>query len=447
MARRAIAALVLILVLSAFKPVTPVLAFDASSTNFFVRQDITQIAGKSTSTNFWLFNNGSEGVLGLSTSSIFQVISGIIRALFQPVAPNYTLIHYHWRNDDGGEATSTSATSGAQDTILSSLSKSTTKRLRMEITNAGGSLRSFSSQQYQLQYGLMSTNCAAISSGSWINVGTGAADWNMSASTKLTEGADTTNIATSTGGVTDANNRFITPNGGVKNTTSTTGLISVPSDSFAELEYSVAASSSASAGSTYCFRVTNVGSTSNFTYTQYPQVSVSAAAQTISLVISPATVNLPGLSPGAAVTATSTATVTITGGINGYSLKIQRNSATSTLASSTLTFPDFTSWNLSSTSCASGQGNGTTAPGQTFSFRVQSASTTSSYCTFWWGNNDVSGTAIFAGVPVSTQTIVNATSSNNGTTATYILYRADAPNSQKATSYTGTVTITAITNL
>jgi hypothetical protein len=444
MFKRASVALVLILILSAFKPMAPVFAFDSSSTSFFVRQDIVQVAGKSTSTNFWLFNNGSEEALGLSTSSVFQVISGIIRALFQPVAPNYTLIHYHWRNDDGGEATSTSATSGVQDTLLSSLAKNTIKRLRLEITNAGGSLRSFSSQQFQLQYGLMSTNCAAI--GSWVNVGTGAADWNMSASTKLTEGADTTNIATSTGGVADANNRFITPNGGVKNTTSTTGLISAPSDSFAELEYSVAASSTASAGSTYCFRVTNVGSTSNFTYTQYPQVTLSAAAQTISLVISPATVNLPSLSPGAAVTATSTATVTITGGTNGYSLKIQRNSATSTLASSTTAFPDYTPWNLSATTCASGEGNGTTTPNQTFSFRVQSASTTSNYCTFWWGNNDTNGTAIFAGMPTSIQTIVNATSSNNGTTATYILYRADSPISQKAANYTGTVTITAITN-
>jgi hypothetical protein len=126
-------------------------------------------------------------------------------------------------------------------------------------------------------------------------------------------------------------------------------------------------------------------------------------------------------------------------------LQIKRNAATSTLSSSTITFPDFTSWNPGS-GCSAGQGNSTTTPNQTFSFRVQNASTTSSYCSFWWGANDSAGTALFAGVPASAQTMVNATSSNDGTTVTYVLYRADAPNSQKATNYTGDITVTAIVN-
>ena len=129
-------------------------------------------------------------------------------------------------------------------------------------------------------------------------------------------------------------------------------------------------------------------------------------------------------------------------------LFIQRNSATSTIASGTIAFPDYTSWGPSGSTCASGQGNGTTTPGNTLSFRVASSGTTANYCAFWWGASDSGGTAIYAGVPTTTQIIVNSTSSasQNGTTAVTILYSANAPTSQKATSYTGGVTITAIAN-
>src|SRR3989344_4299096 len=82
------------------EPAMPVSAFEASSTNYYVRQDLGEITGKSTSTSFWLFNNGSQSALGLSTSTSFQIIPGFIRALFQPIAPNYNLAHYYWRNDD-----------------------------------------------------------------------------------------------------------------------------------------------------------------------------------------------------------------------------------------------------------------------------------------------------------------------------------------------------------
>lgn len=431
----------LTLFLAFTEPTPSVRAFEASSTSFYVRQDMADIAGRSTSTNFWLFNNGSQNGIGLSTSTSFGIFSGIIRALFQPIAPAYNQIHYHWRNDNGTETTATSATSGNQDTILSGLNTSTTIRLRMGISNTGGSLRSFSNQQFRLQYGLLSTICSAI--GSWTDFGTGTATWNMSDSTNLTEGNNTTNIATSSlGAVSDGSHTFITPNGGLRDTSNQTGAISVPSDSFAELEYSIAATSTASG--TYCFRTTNAGSATNFTYTQYPQATLSVG-QNITLIVSPSTINMPSLSPGLAVTATSTATVTITGGTNGYSLQISRNSATSTLASSTTTFPDFASWN-SGSDCSTGQGNGTTTPGQTLSFRVQNSGTTADYCSFWWGANDANGTAIYAGFPTSTQTIVNATSTNNGASTSTIVYRADVPGTQKSTNYTGIITFTALTN-
>ena len=138
----------------------------------------------------------------------------------------------------------------------------------------------------------------------------------------------------------------------------------------------------------------------------------------------------------------------VTGATSGYTLSIQRNSATSTIASGTIAFPDYTPWGPSGSTCASGEGNGTTTPGNTFSFRVASSGTTANYCSFWWGASDSGGTAIYAGVPTTTQIIVNSTSSasQNGTTTVTILYSADAPTSQEATNYTGGVTITAIAN-
>lgn len=424
----------------------PALAFNISSTDFFVRGDVGYNAGNSTSTDFGLFSNGQLDAQGISLSGDFQIIPGILRAIFQPVQPIYTQIHYHWRNDNGSETSATSATGGIEDTALTGLAQNSSTRVRMEITNAGGTIFSYSPQSFQLQYGQLSTTCSAISS--WTAVGTGSAVWSMYNSGNLTDGQNTTNIATSTGGVADANHTFIVSNAGVKTTSSTVSAISVPSDSFIEMEFDVQALTSSTPGATYCFRLTNVGSASWFIYSQYPQATLSLISQSITLTLNAPTVNLPALAPGVAVSATTTATVSVTGATSGYTVSIQRNSATSTLASSSITFPDAAVWNPSGSTCASGQGNGTTTPGNTFSFRVASSGTTANYCSFWWGASDSGGTALYAGVPTTTQIIVNSTSSasQNGTTVVTILYSANVPLSQEATSYTGGVTITAIAN-
>lgn len=411
------------------------LAYDASSTSFYVRQGLQDVTGRSTSTSFGSIFGGGQNALGFSTSTSFQIISGLVRMLYQPVAPTYALNHYHWRNDDGSEATATSATGGAQDTQLTSVAQNAVKRLRIEIANLGGTIKSFSTEQFRLEYA-SSTSCASATA--WANAQNGT-EWSTTSTANLTDGANTTNIALATGGVADGNHTFITANGGVKTAGSQTAAVSVPSDSFVELEYAVAPLANATSGTPYCFRVTNAGSTSNFSYTRYPSATVSAASsQSITLSFSPATVALPGLSPGNAVFATSSIGVTISGGTNGYTLKINRNNTTSTLASSTIAFPDATVWN--------GAGNGSTAPGANFAFRVQQTGTTSNYNSTWWGANDAIGTALFTGTPTSTQTVMNCTTCNAGSSNTIVRYRADSPASQKATSYTGTITFTALAN-
>lgn len=259
-------------------------AFYSNSTNFSIQQKIQSISGQGNSTNFKVRNAGGQTADFLSNSTNFKDFAGILKFLFKPIKPDYDQKHFHWRNDDNTEALATSATGGTQDTTLNPLNKNTTIRLRLEISNEGGTRLAYSTQQFRIEYGLLSTTCAAIST--WTDVGAVGGDFDMSDSTNLTEGANTTNVAVSTGGVTDENKTFITSNAGVKDTSSQTAALSVPSDSFVELEYSIKALDAATSGGTYCFRVTNAGSVTNYTYTQYGQTTIASAAQTLSFSIS-----------------------------------------------------------------------------------------------------------------------------------------------------------------
>lgn len=185
--------------------------------------------------------------------------------------PNLTLGHYHWRNDDGNEVGATSATVGVQDTPLSAIQKNSPRRLRLGVSVEGST--STLSTQFVLEYGVAAPTCSEVSS--WTTV-EATALWNMYDSSNITNGSDTTNIGTTTaGGVTDENTAFLTPNGGVRDTTATSGSVTLATTNFVELEYSVVASSSAVEGETYCFRVTRSG-TELGTYSQYPQATVAA---------------------------------------------------------------------------------------------------------------------------------------------------------------------------
>jgi hypothetical protein len=183
--------------------------------------------------------------------------------------PDLQQIHYHWRNDDGTETTASSATSGSEDTFIPNPSKNTTKRLRIEISNEGTGASD--AVTYRLEYGKKETTCAAIST--WTDVGAGGGDWDMSDSANLTEGNNTTNIAVSTGGVTDENTTFETPNSAVKDTSSQTAGIILSTTEYVEIEYSIKALTAATSGF-YCFRLTNAGSTTTFTYTKYPEAAI-----------------------------------------------------------------------------------------------------------------------------------------------------------------------------
>lgn len=178
---------------------------------------------------------------------------------------------YHWRNDTGSEATSTSRTSGVENTAVLDVAASTTLRLRLAVSNEGAATSS--GVLYRLEFGPKISTCSAVSV--WTGVGEVADDWNMFNSFNLTDGDNTTNIATSTGGITDPNPTFLTPNGGVRDTTATTSSIILTPTQFTELEYSITSTGITAFNTTYCFRVTASGMPLS-QYDHYAEVKTAA---------------------------------------------------------------------------------------------------------------------------------------------------------------------------
>jgi hypothetical protein len=88
----------------------------------------------------------------------------------------------------------------------------------------------------------------------------------------LTDGNNTNDIATSTGGVSNANPTFKTSNLAVKDEYSQVATTTLSYEDFIEMEFSIKPSTSSG---TYCFRITNAGSTTNFTYTRYPETTLT----------------------------------------------------------------------------------------------------------------------------------------------------------------------------
>ncbi len=188
------------------------------------------------------------------------------------VDPNLTQFGYHWRTDNGTEVTASSATLGVPNTPLNSLSIGVPRRIRVGVANQGST--STLASTYQLEYGLAAPACTDTSS--WEAVGAVDADFVLSNSANLTDGNNTTNIASSSGGITDLpGTTFLASNGGVRDTTNTTGSVTLAIDAFIEAEFSIVASTSATEGQTYCFRMTRSG-TPLSVYSHYPEATIAA---------------------------------------------------------------------------------------------------------------------------------------------------------------------------
>lgn len=439
-----------------------VIAFNATSTNFFARQNIgssgggSAQSGYSTSTTFRLVGAEGETALGTSTTgTTFSHCSGFLCGLFTPVLPEYTLSHFHWRNDNGSEAAATSATSGSQDTTLTNAAKGTTYRLRVGVSNLGGTQASYASQQFRLEYGLRSTTCSAIAS--WTDVGGASGDWDMANTANLTNGSDTTNIAVASGGVSDTNHTFKGA-GGQLDTSSQSAATSLRSDSFIELEYAVTALPAATDGGTYCFRVTDAGDASLYAYSIYPAVTLANAT---SLTLSVSTDSFSAITPGTVSFATSTIAVD-TNNPSGWFTTLSGDQKDSThhnfqlIGASTTQITDQTEWIPGTATTSAGNAvriASLTNSQNVLAFRTMSASGTASFrAGSWWGTADTyadSASTLWAGIASSTipRQIGNSSSDSGGAAAlnTVLYYLRVAP-TQPQGQYLAPLTVTATAN-
>lgn len=170
-------------------------------------------------------------------------------------------VHYRFRRDDGDE---TSATWNNFEDNPSALIYGNDIRLRFMISNSG----SFGNPaaQFRLEYAEKVSNCA--SAVTWNALPTdNSLHWKIKDSSSLTDANSTTNVSS---GLTDTATTFIP--GQVKDLGNQTSALTINADSFTEIEYSLTQTNNAT-DATYCFRLTNAGSTADFVYTAYPELN------------------------------------------------------------------------------------------------------------------------------------------------------------------------------
>jgi hypothetical protein len=165
----------------------------------------------------------------------------------------------------GGSPATFAAT---EDTELTGFSKGSTIRLRFEVSNEGTT--SSGLVTYQLQVAETDT----CGSGIYTAVPTGSTEhWQIMDSSYINEPEATSNINP---GLTDEATTWV--DGELKDQGNTTVSITLDADEFTEIEFAIQATSNATDGGDYCFRLydTTGGSTLD-TYTVYAQVSIAAS--------------------------------------------------------------------------------------------------------------------------------------------------------------------------
>lgn len=172
--------------------------------------------------------------------------------------------HYRWRDDSYGLNTD-NGWQATEDNEYSGLEKSTTARLRMEVDNTGDA--EASSYQYLLEYAAQGGDSCGGESYTAVPVTASTEPFEIVASSQYTDGDDITS-GFLTGSGTWANGK------GVEDASNKTGSYSLTNGYYTEFEYAIQATSDAVDGETYCFRLTNDGSTATFTYNKYAEATI-----------------------------------------------------------------------------------------------------------------------------------------------------------------------------
>ena len=173
-----------------------------------------------------------------------------------------------------------------EDDPLTGLDKLTTKRVRIEISNEGTA--SSGSVLYRLEVSQANPTTCDAGGNTWNRVNS-SADWNMALSTHFADADPTSDIDP---GLTNENTTFV--DGELKESTDEVNTgITLSTTEFTEIEYAVQATASAIDAATYCFRLTDAGTATDFTYTEtkYAKVTLSGGKRSDYL-------HQPGLTDG-----------------------------------------------------------------------------------------------------------------------------------------------------
>jgi hypothetical protein len=191
----------------------------------------------------------------------------LVQVTISTGSPAVKQLHYRWRNDDGDE-TSASWLQTEDNPVPASFDVNigTRKRLRLLIDNTTGTA-SASNFNYRLEH-------ASSSCSNWYEVPTteamGQKGWVMDLSVNVADQTATTDL----GGVSNPGEGSFTA-GYVMTSSNDTPALSLTTSQFSELEYSIKSTANAETGLLYCFRLTDAGDTTYFTWSQQPQITLS----------------------------------------------------------------------------------------------------------------------------------------------------------------------------
>lgn len=191
-----------------------------------------------------------------------------------------------------------------------------------------------------------------------------------------------------------------------------------------------------------CLGLASLAQAANLNSDSSQQTITLSVTSTISLTLATTTVNLGELTPGTPISADSSLQVT-TNDEEGWNLQVKRDDAASTLnkngaAAPDVQFPDAIAWNYSFP-------NATTTPGANLSFHVLSTTDAALYDSGLWGIDD-GANALYAGFPSTNQEIAGTATYVAGAQTVNYRLQADAPSTQYSGPYSGTITMTALTN-
>jgi hypothetical protein len=114
----------------------------------------------------------------------------------------------------------------------------------------------------------------------------------MSNSAFITDGNDATDISNAIGGVDNMDTVFLTPNGGLRDTSSQLGSLTFLPTNWTEMEFSIMPTLLSTEGNSYCFRLTDAG-TPLAGYTNYAKATVAADVTVRATSTQTATVDIP----------------------------------------------------------------------------------------------------------------------------------------------------------